>query len=360
MSPKHQNVKYTNLNSPDSSPIIKKKQISGCSENDCLKLDLLLASNEIEAESISKRENARWKKRTSIILILFLFALSVSYGIYQNAKHQAENPEKLKCGDKFSVSDIERIENQHKSVDIAFLLEWSSKNFKNVDVISQNLDSLVENMKNKFNDAKIRVAIIAYRSFLDKDGEFKISNFTTNMSEIRSFLNNLNPTEDTIANEDVLDVLGSIDKSLSLDWQAANKLLFQIGVSTLKGFCNFDCPDQANSYATSELNEMFVKLNTKCIIYNIIQVDDTQDLLVEEIREIGKPFKEPETFNVYNMKKEGFNFSEISSAVIASIDRKLESLHLYFNADCDSEVNVPTFKKSSSSTLWVDDTCLNV
>ena len=105
---------------------------------------------------------------------------------------------------------------------------------------------------------------------------------------------------------------------------------------------------------------MFVKLNTKCIIYNIIQVDDTQDLLVEEIREIGKPFKEPETFNVYNMKKEGFNFSEISSAVIASIDRKLESLHLYFNADCDSEVNVPTFKKSSSSTLWVDDTCLNV
>ena len=85
-------------------------------------------------------------------------------------------------------------------------------------------------MKNKFNDAKIRVAIIAYRSFLDKDGEFKISNFTTNMSEIRSFLNNLNPTEDTIANEDVLDVLGSIDKSLSLDWQAANKLLFQIGI----------------------------------------------------------------------------------------------------------------------------------
>merc|ERR1711983_41182 len=277
---------------------------------------------------ISKRETARWTKRTNIILILFLFALSVSYGIYQNVKHQAENPEKLKCGDKLSVLDIKRIENQHKIVDIAFLLEWSSKNFKNVDVISQNLDSLVENMKNKFNDAKIRVAIIAYRSFLDKDGEFKINNFTTNMSEIRSFLNNLNPTEDTIANEDVLDVLGSIDTSLSLDWQAANKLLFQIGVSTLKGFCNFDCPDQANSYATSELNEMFVKLNTKCIIYNMIQ--------------------------------EVFNFSEISSAVIASIDRKLESLHLYFNADCDSEVNVPTFKKSSSSTLWVDDTCLNV
>ena len=104
---------------------------------------------------------------------------------------------------------------------------------------------------------------------------------------------------------------------------------------------------------------MFVKLNTKCLTYNILQIDDTQDLLVEEIREIDKPFRS-ETFNVYNMKKEGFIFSEISSAVIASIDRKLESLHLYFNADCDSEVNVPTFKKSSSSTLWVDNTCLNV
>ena len=144
--------------------------------------------------------------------------------------YEFNNIQSNKCKLFLFIADIKRIENQHKSVDIAFLLEWSSKNFKNVDVISQNLDSLVENMKNKFNDAKIRVAIIAYRSFLDKDGEFKISNFTTNMSEIRSFLNNLNPTEDTIANEDVLDVLGSIDKSLSLDWQAANKLLFQIGI----------------------------------------------------------------------------------------------------------------------------------
>ena len=104
---------------------------------------------------------------------------------------------------------------------------------------------------------------------------------------------------------------------------------------------------------------MFVKLNTKCLTYNIIQIDDTQDLLVEEIREIDKPFRS-ETFNVYNMKKEGLIFSEITAAVIASIDRKLDSLHLYFNADCDSDVNVPTFKKSSSSTLLIDDTCLNV
>jgi len=360
MSPKHQNVKYTNLDSPDSSPIIKKKHVIGCSENDCLKLDLLFASNEIEAQSISKRVNDRRKKRTFIILGLFLVALCVSCGIYQNMKHQTDNTEKLKCGNKFSVSDIERIENQHKSVDIAFLLEWSSKNFKNVDAISQNLGSLVEKMKNKFNDAKIRVAIIAYRSYLNKDGEFKINNFTSNMSEVRSFLNNLNPIEDTVVNEDVLDVLASIDKSLSLDWQAANKLLFQIGVSTLKGFCNIDCPAHANSYATPELNEIFAKLNTKCLKYNVIQLDETQDLMVEEIREIGKPLNRSETFNVYNMKDEGFDFSEITSSVITSIDRKLESLHLYFNADCDSDIKASSLTKSSPSRHHIDDTCLNV
>ena len=70
----------------------------------CIKIVIQIASNEIEAQSISKRVNDRRKKRTFIILGLFLVALCVSCGIYQNMKHQTDNTEKLKCGNKFSVS----------------------------------------------------------------------------------------------------------------------------------------------------------------------------------------------------------------------------------------------------------------
>ena len=109
------------------------------------------------------------------------------------------------------------------------MLEWSSKNFENVDKIRSNINNLVSTVQSEFEDAQIRIAVVAYRSYLNKDGEFKINNLTTNMSQVQTFLSNLNPTDDTITNEDVLDALGAIDKSLNLDWQASNKLIFQIG-----------------------------------------------------------------------------------------------------------------------------------
>jgi len=322
MTQKHPSVEYTILpKSQDSSPIIKKKEITilcnTVHSKDSEGRGLLLG------EVSSKKARERKKKFRFIVLGLFLIIISSLGGIYQLVKNNTEEPKNINCTNIFSQSDTEKRINEHKNIDIAFLLEWSSKNFENVDKIRTNINNLVTKVQSEFVDAKMRIAIVAYRSYLNKDGEFKINNLTTNMSQVQTFLSNLDPTDDTISNEDVLDALGAIDKSLNLDWQASNKLIFQIGVSELRDFCNVDCPEQATSYAPSELFDLFQKVSDKGLQYYLVQIDETQDLMAKEIEEIAPSFNRSDLFNIYDMKQKGLDFSAITSSVIASIKNKL-------------------------------------
>jgi len=347
MSPNHPSVNYTNLNKDiELSPIIKKKQIIVSGEEEYLVPELIL--DEI------KSKNARQRKRrtTYLILSLLLVVIILSCTVYRLVTNQTKNSAKLKCFAKlgyneYSASDVKNMENRHTNVDIAFLLEMSAKNSINVDTISKNIQGLVNEIQNKFQSAKVRIAVVGYRNYLDNDGEFKINNFTQDMNQVQTFLHNMNPTEDTISNEDVLDVLGAIDKSIDLDWQSANKFVYQIGVSPLRGFCNTDCPEDATEYAGSVLQELFQKISDGCLKYNIIQIDDTQDLMVKEIKDIDLPFNGSQTFHAHNMKDNGLEFSGVTSSVISSISKKLDLLESYFDGN-------------SNQNVEIHDRCLNV
>ena len=85
------------------------------------------------------------------------------------------------------------------------------------------------------------------------------------------------------------------------------------GVSPLRGFCNTDCPEDATEYASSVLQELFQKINDGCLKYNIIQIDDTQDLMVQEIKDIDLPFNGSQTFYAHDMKNNGLDFSNRGS-----------------------------------------------
>ena len=98
---------------------------------------------------------------------------------------------------------------------------------------------------------------------------------------------------------------------------------FILGVSELRDFCNVDCPEQATSYAPSELFDLFQKVSDKGLQYYLVQIDETQDLMALEMEEIAPSFDRSDLFNIYDMKQKGLNFSAITSSVIASIKNKL-------------------------------------
>ena len=117
------------------------------------------------------------------------------------------------------------ISRLNENVDIAFMIEATSRNRRNIKSLSNNLFSLVKEVKKEFKTAIVRVAVVAYRDYSDEGRHFKVNDFTTDMNHIQTFLSEIKSTKRKSGNE---DVLGAIGESLRLDWKSSNKLLYQI------------------------------------------------------------------------------------------------------------------------------------
>ena len=123
------------------------------------------------------------------------------------------------------ISDRRSISRLNKNVDIAFMIEATSRNLRNIKSFSNNLFSLVKEVKKEFKTAIVRAAVVAYRDYSDEGRHFKVNDFTTDMNHIQTFLSDIKSTKGKSGNE---DVLGAIGESLRLDWKSSNKLLYQI------------------------------------------------------------------------------------------------------------------------------------
>ena len=101
---------------------------------------------------------------------------------------------------------------------------------ENLEAVEQNIADVVMKVKDTFFDIKVRVALVAYRDYSEADLHFEIMDFTENVTEFIHFISNVKAFYGGDIPE---DVLGALDKTINLDWKAANKLFFQIGIEIL-------------------------------------------------------------------------------------------------------------------------------
>jgi len=325
MSKHYSNVGYKNLNEEQSSsPIIKKKQIALNLEKEGLVPDLLLGET-----------NYKTKSYRIIIyrLSLILAAVSLICGVIYSFRTSNNVP--YSCSNKYSTSERASILQLGQNVDIAFMVEATTKNKENIKSLNNNIQTLLDGVKLEFPNVIVRVAIVAYRDYSDEGKHLKVYGLTSNISQVETFLSNLKPSEKDSKTE---DVVGAIEETLNLDWKSPNKHLFQMSVSPPRGFCNGYCPQDAIDFVGPVVTDLIRRMKTECMKYNIIQTDQNQNEMIKKFENITIAIDGPNIIKVQNMTDREFNFSVITSSLISSINKQLEALNKYFDSSCNHDI----------------------
>lgn len=99
----------------------------------------------------------------------------------------------------------------------------------NIAAAKAAISTIVKDVKDAFKSNIIRMAFVAYRDYTEGalrietfDFTDNITSFTDHLGQIRAFRGGDYPE----------DVLGAINATMGLNWEAANKLFFQIGNSS--------------------------------------------------------------------------------------------------------------------------------
>ena len=97
----------------------------------------------------------------------------------------------------------------------------------NIQAAKNSITTIVNEVKKAFRNNTVRMAFVAYRDYTEGSGRIEVFDFT---EDVDSFSNELGKIVARNGADYPEDVLGAINATLSLDWKAANKLFFQLGM----------------------------------------------------------------------------------------------------------------------------------
>ena len=94
-----------------------------------------------------------------------------------------------------------------------------------ITAVKDSIDDIVSRIHQIYKNATVRLAFVAYRDYGTKP-HFEILNFTESIPEFSEFVGNITAMGGGDTPE---DVLGGINKTIHLNWKAANRIFYQIG-----------------------------------------------------------------------------------------------------------------------------------
>ena len=121
---------------------------------------------------------------------------------------------------------LEEIKKKNSNVDVAFTVDASGSMDGYIKAVKNGIKDIAARIHKKFNDAIVRVAFIAYRDNNGNGKHFEILDFTESIEEFSDFVRRIRANGGGDKPE---DVLGAINKTIHLNWMAANRLFYQIG-----------------------------------------------------------------------------------------------------------------------------------
>ena len=104
--------------------------------------------------------------------------------------------------------------------------------------VKDGIRNIVERIHNKFKDAIVRVAFVAYRDYhtdTNAPKHFEILDFTESIEDFSEFVRRIRAGGGGDKPE---DVLGAINKTIHLNWTAANRIFYQIGKILFRYICH--------------------------------------------------------------------------------------------------------------------------
>ena len=121
---------------------------------------------------------------------------------------------------------LEEIKQNNTNVDVAFTVDATGSMGDYIAAVKDSIDHIVSRIVQKYKNATVRLAFVGYRDYDVPETHFEILDFTESIPEFSEFVGKIKEKDGGDVPE---DVLGGIDKTIHLNWKAANRIFYQIG-----------------------------------------------------------------------------------------------------------------------------------
>jgi len=173
-----------------------------------------------------------------------------------------------------------------QTVDLCFVLDCTNSMGKHIRAAKETIVSILDEVKKQHQDARIRMAVVAYRDIEDKENRWQVQPFDWDHKKIRDFVGALQATSE---NKDFPeDVQGALYKVLQLDWKAPTKTLFHITDAPCHGGKRFHDLEDDHPVEDPALrvDDLLVKLREKQIRYYFGKFTRHTDKMIREFKKI--------------------------------------------------------------------------
>lgn len=173
------------------------------------------------------------------------------------------------------------------SLDLALLCDCTGSMDSWMTRAKETLGSIINNVLAAHEGLHIRVSFVGYRDFSDGDIQYAVKEFTTDVDEVRQFIN-AQPAQG--GGDTAEDVVGGYKKMYELDWQAETRIAFHICDAPAHGrqYHNdnntYDDYPKGSPYGIS-LEEIMNKLTSMQINLTFIKLTNLTDKMFEVMSE---------------------------------------------------------------------------
>lgn len=132
------------------------------------------------------------------------------------------------------------------STDLLFLIDATFSMDRYIEEAKNQVKAIINELEQRFfGEAKVRVAVVAYRDHCDNPN-IEFLDFTTNVEQVRSFLDGLQAIG---GGDEPEDVLGGIQKAVNASWMYPNRCIMHIADAPPHGRILHNLEDDCDSYA---------------------------------------------------------------------------------------------------------------
>ena len=142
------------------------------------------------------------------------------------AKTSRKTKESLKIKEKKeNLKNKNKIGDSEDSLDLALICDCTGSMSSWMTRAKETIQSIIDNVLSSHSGLKVRIAFVGYRDFSDGPRQYAVHDFTTNIDEIRKYINSQPATGGGDMPE---DVVGGYKKMCELPWEADTRIAFHI------------------------------------------------------------------------------------------------------------------------------------
>jgi hypothetical protein len=231
-----------------------------------------------------------------------------------------------------------KITQEEETIDLCFLMDATGSMGSWIAQTKVNILKIIDDMKTEHPNQKIRLGIVAYRDYSDKQ-LLEVFSFSEDYEQFKQFVAKIQATG---GGDGAEDVFSGLNAAIKLDWSSSAKMLVFFADAPChgekyhtKGYSDYHANEPHKFGLTAEdLLQNIIKME---IDFSFMKITNDTDIMIQEFKKI------------YD---DGNRIIQVQDAKISEEQKKTETMRMYSEGVSDSYVSR---KKKECKSKGMDD-----